>query len=74
MITCWVVKHLDPDWKVAHKLWSLRIAFFWMLMQGLYMWLPALQDYISLYHFLGVCILFTFLIGVGRLTKQPGLD
>ena len=74
MFTAWLIRHLDPDWKVAHKLWSLRIALFWMLICGLYMALPAFTNSIDKFWFTGICIAFTFAIGIARLTNQPGLD
>lgn len=74
MLTYWLIKHLDPDWKVAHKLWSIRIAVFWMLMTGAYMALPAFQDYMTPFHFLYVCLAFALAMGIARLTNQPGLS
>jgi hypothetical protein len=74
MIKLWLLQHVDPDWKVAHKLWSLRIAFVWMLVCGVYMALPAFQNYIDAFWFAGICIAFTFAIGIGRLTNQPGIS
>ncbi len=74
MLTYWLFKHLDPDFKVAHKLWSVRLALFWMVVMGAYMALPAFQDRVTPEHFLGLCIFGTLTIGIARLTKQPGLD
>lgn len=74
MLTYWIAKHLDPDFKVWHKLWSVRLALFWMAVTGAYMALPAFQDYMTPFHFLGVCIFGTLTIGIARLTHQPGLE
>jgi hypothetical protein len=74
MITYWLVKHLDPDWKVAHKLWSVRLCLFWSVVVGAYMALPAFQDYMTPYHFLFVCIFGSITIGLARLTNQPGIS
>ena len=70
----WLLPYLDPDWKVAHKLWSLRIAFVWMIVSGLYMALPAFQNMIDPFWFGGICMAFAIAVGIGRLTNQPGLN
>ncbi len=62
-----------PQWRLAHKLWSVRIAFIWMVVTGVYMALPAFQDYMTPFHFLYICIGFSVVIGLARLTNQPGL-
>lgn len=74
MITYWLIKHLDPDWKVAHKMWSMRVAAVWAIMSGLWVALPAFQDYVSPQHFAELCVAFSLAIMVGRLTNQPGLN
>jgi hypothetical protein len=73
MLTYWLIQHLDPDWKVAHKLWSIRVALFWMLVMGAYMALPAFQDWMPAPYFAGLCIFGTLTIGIARLTNQPGV-
>ena len=70
----WLVNHLDPDWKVAHKLWSIRVALFWAVVSGLYVALPAFQDWVSPVKFAVICVGFSLAICVARLTNQPGLD
>lgn len=70
----WLVRHLDPDWKVAHKLWSLRLCVLWSVVIGIYMALPSFQDYMTPFHFLYVCIGFSVAIGIARLTNQPGIS
>lgn len=73
MLTYWLIKHLDPDWRVAHKLWSVRIAVLWTVISGLYMALPAFQDLMPPFYFALLCVVGGLLILVGRLTNQPGL-
>ena len=73
MLTYWLIKHLDPDWKVAHKLWSLRLCVFWSLVCGAYMALPAFQDSIDKFWFAGLCMFGAVTIGIARLTNQPGV-
>lgn len=73
MLTYWLIKHLDPDWKVAHKLWSVRLAVLWACISGLYMALPAFQDFMPPFYFAALCVFGSLLILVGRLTNQPGL-
>ena len=74
MLARWLDDHLDPDWRVAYKLWSLRLVVFWSCFMGAYMALPAFQAWMPPLHFLGVCIFGAVTIGIGRFYKQPGLE
>lgn len=74
MIKLWLLQHVDPDWRVAHKLWSMRVAFVWMVMSGLYMSLPSFQAFLDPFWFAGFCVVGAVLVGVGRLTNQPGIS
>jgi hypothetical protein len=67
-------QHLDPDWRIFHKLWSMRIAFFWACTSGLYVALPAFEAYVDARFFAVLCVGFSVAIMVGRLYHQPGLD
>lgn len=70
----WLTRHLDPDYKVAQKLWSIRVALFWAAFAGAFMALPAFQDWVSPFWFAGLCMFGSLTICVARLTKQPGLE
>lgn len=72
MITYWLIKHLDPDWKLAHKMWSVRLAVFWAVIAGAWTALPAFQSYVHPVVFGLLCVGMSLLILVGRLTKQKG--
>lgn len=67
-------KYAAPEWRTAHHLWSVQLTVFWSIMQGIYIFMPALQGYLSLLHFLEICVGMSVLIGVARLTNQPGLS
>lgn len=70
----WIKAHLVDDCKSAHRLWSIQLAIFWGAFSGL-MWVwPELAAYIPLPAFFGLSILFSVVLGVARVTKQPGLD
>lgn len=64
---------LDPDWRNAHKLFSMQVTFFWTVVTALYMALPAFTALVSPWTFLGLCIFFGVLIMVARMTNQPGV-
>jgi hypothetical protein len=74
MFVQWLDDHLDPDWRVAYKLHSLWACAFWSCVVGAYMALPAFQEYMTPFHFLGVCIFGSVTIGIARLTNQPGVS
>jgi hypothetical protein len=73
MLTAWVIRRLDPDFRVWHRLWSVRVALFWALVCGLWAALPAFQGFISPFLFALLCIGFSLAICLARLTNQPGL-
>ena len=64
---------LIPEWRIAHRLWSVRIAVFWTLISSLYMALPAFVDLVPPWAFAALCIAFGLAILGARLTHQPGL-
>lgn len=70
----WLRERIDKDAKFWYKLWSVRLALFWMAVMGAFMALPSFQEYMTPEHFLGVCIFGTMTIGIARLTHQPGID
>jgi hypothetical protein len=69
----WLIRHLDPDWRVAHRLLSIQVAVFWAVVSGLWVAIPAFQSYLSPTHFAELCIGFALLIMIARLTNQPGV-
>lgn len=51
----------------------MQIAFFWIVVSGLWVALPAFQAFLDPISFAVLCIVFAGLIMVGRLTNQPGV-
>lgn len=74
MFTAWLIRHLDPDWKIAHKLWSVRIAVFWTVLSSLWIALPSFQGMVDPYVFACISVGFGVAMLAGRLTNQPGLN
>lgn len=73
MLTYWLIKRLDPQWRVAHRMWSVRLAVLWAIVGGLWVALPAFQGYLPPVPFALLCVAFSLLILLARLTNQPGL-
>jgi hypothetical protein len=67
-------RFLVPNWRQWHRLWSVRIAAFWTVMELVWEVLPSLQDYMPPHLFLRLTIFFAIAILFARLTHQPGLD
>lgn len=65
---------LIPEWKQAHKLWSIRIALFWAGVSGLYYALPAFTEYFSPINFALLCVGFSLALCIARVTHQTGVD
>ena len=70
----WADKWLVPEWRLAHRLWSVRIAIFWSLVSGLWVAWPAFQYYVTPLPFAISCMIFSLVMLGARLTHQPGLD
>lgn len=67
-------KWFIPEWKIAHKLWTVRIAIFWAIVSGLYYALPAFQEWFSPIHFALLSVGFSLALLFARITKQTGVD
>ena len=66
---------LIDDWKrQIVRLWSMRVAIFWLVVAGLILVWPGLAGEISapVYALVGVVMVVSF--GVARLLKQPGTE
>lgn len=73
-IAIWLDAHLQPEWRDAHRLWSVQIALFWSALSGMWAAWPAFQGIVPLPWFVGICIAFPMVLTLARLAKQPGLD
>ncbi len=69
-----IPRELIPEWRLAHRFWSVRIAIFWSIVAGLYVALPAFYGFVSPVTFALISIGFSVAICIARLTHQPGLD
>jgi len=70
----WLDRHAIPQWRIAHRLWSVRIAVFWSVFSGLWVAFPAFQGAMPPVLFAELCVGFSLAILFARLTHQPGLD
>lgn len=66
-------KVATPDWRVAHRTWSVQLSILWALLCGGYMALPAFQNWMSPVYFALTCMIGALLILFGRLANQPSL-
>lgn len=71
MLTYWLIKRLDPQWKLAHKMWTLRIALLQAVLAGLWMAIPAFQDYMPPVPFAAACVGLALAMAIARLYKKP---
>jgi hypothetical protein len=63
------------DWhKQILKLWSMRVALFWLVIAGLIMVWPGLAGSMSPVAYGGIGVLMVVSFGTARLLKQPGTD
>lgn len=66
--------HLIPDWRHAHRLWSIRLALFWGAFNGAVLALAAFVDHINPWLFLALNTAGYAVIAGARVLRQPGLD
>jgi hypothetical protein len=66
----WVLSRLIDDHARLHLLWSVRLQLFWAAFSGLYVALPAFQDYVPPVQFALLCIGMSVAILIARVTKQ----
>ena len=62
-----------PDWRIAHKMWSVQLSVVWAIVGGLWAALPAFQNWMPPIAFACTCVGFSLAILFARLTNQPGL-
>lgn len=65
--------YATPEWRIAHRLWSVRINIFWAIFGGLWVAVPAFQIFLPPLWFAMVCVGMSLAILFARLTNQPGL-
>jgi hypothetical protein len=73
MIAKYLDKHAVVDWRLVHRMRSMQIAFFWAIIAGLWVALPAFQSWVKPVPFAILCVAFSIAICIARLTKQKGL-
>ena len=73
-LVAWADAHLVANWRQWHRLWSVRIAIFWTVIEAVYTAFPAFQDTMPPWVFLCACVFISLLLLFARLTHQPGLD
>lgn len=65
---------LVPDWRRAHRFRSVQLALFWSVLNGAVLSIEAFQNAVNPWIFLGLNVVGYGLIGLARITKQPGLE
>ena len=66
-------KVATPDWRIAHRMWSVQLSVLWAIVGGLWVALPAFQSWLHPVAFASICVGFSLAILFARLTNQPGL-
>jgi len=61
---------LHPDWKVAHKLWSVQLSVLAAILNGVWMATPVLQGYVPPLHFFIINIGLSLAVVACRLIDQ----
>lgn len=62
-----------PQWRLAHRLWSMRLLFFWAAVSGLWVALPGFAEVLPPIAFGLACVGMSVLIMLARISKQKGL-
>ena len=69
----WLDTHFHPDWRKAHKLWSIQLVIVSSIFYGLWAALPAFQEYMPPTRFALACMIVSCAIGLCRLIRQKAL-
>lgn len=64
---------LLPEWRLMHRLWSVRIALFWGAFCGLYAALSVFANLLNPIVFAVLSAVMCAAIAGARILKQPGL-
>ncbi len=72
-MSCWADAWFIPEWRIAHRLWSVRVAVLWAVISGAWVALPAFQGFLPPLEFAALCIAFSVAMVLARLTHQPGV-
>ena len=74
MLRDWLDAHAIAGWRQAHRLWSLRVALFWLALNGALMGLSAFAYSMDPWLYLALNVVGWIAIGLARIYHQPGLD
>ena len=66
-------KVATPDWRYAHRMWSVQLSVLWAVLCGFYAVLPALQSWFTPGHLVLISCGCALLILAARLVNQPWL-
>lgn len=64
---------LIPEWKTAHKLWTVQVAVLGMIATAALYALPAFMGAFQPMTYAALCVGFCVLQLVARLADQPGV-
>lgn len=70
----WLDKYGDPDWRLWHRMWSVRIALLTTVLNGLYGAWPAFMEYVPPFEYAMINVTLAIAVFVARLTNQSGFD
>lgn len=74
MLTYWLIKRFDPEWKIAHYMWSIRFLVLGAILSGAQMALPAFMTLLTPWQFsFASMVLYLAALGA-RFIKQPKID
>jgi hypothetical protein len=62
-----------PDWKFAHKFWSIQISIVGAILSGAWVALPAFQYIVPPREFVLLSIAVSVAVVVARMIDQPNL-
>ena len=70
----WLDKYADPDWRLAHRMWSVRLIVLYGLLNGAYGAWPVFMEYVSPFWYALINVGLAVAVGLARLTNQSGFS
>lgn len=69
-LTAWLDRHLDPEWRHAHKMLSVQMALVQAVLNGVYSGVYVIQEYVTPLEFIGINVGLSIALLACRLVNQ----
>ncbi len=72
-LSVWLDAHAAPEWRLVHRLWTARLLIGGAVIEGLWVAIPAFQNFLPPVEFALACIGLSLAVLVARFVNQKGV-